>query len=378
MSFVIAAPDLVAMATEDLAGIGASLTAANAAAAVPTSGLLAAAGDEVSAAIAALFSSHGQQYQAMSAQAAAFHARFVQALAGAMGAYAAAEAANASPLQTLEQGLLGAINAPAAALSGRPFIGNGTNGAPGTGEAGGPGGWLLGNGGNGGSGAPGQTGGGLADPAGPAIAAVAIQQATRPAGLPGTRRTIGAVADQGAPEQRLRGRVDHIQRLLQRGGICGLGATICARSRAQGLDKPFMKRGRLRAECLIGLGVPGKQRRHRCRHLVGARGQHSGGRGQRRGIGRAQRRADLRQIVCCRCHHLRRRQYIRHRCPPAGSSLTDRLLLTLARTRVGVSSFYFLTWKNGGPDPASASQPSLAASTGDRDFGSGPSAVGAT
>lgn len=144
MSFVIAAPDLVAMATEDLAGIGASLTAANAAAAVPTSGLLAAAGDEVSAAIAALFSSHGQQYQAMSAQAAAFHARFVQALAGAMGAYAAAEAANASPLQTLEQGLLGAINAPAAALSGRPFIGNGTNGAPGTGEAGGPGGWLLG------------------------------------------------------------------------------------------------------------------------------------------------------------------------------------------------------------------------------------------
>ncbi len=148
MSFVIAAPDLVAMATEDLAGIGASLTAANAAAAVPTSGLLAAAGDEVSAAIAALFSSHGQQYQAMSAQAAAFHARFVQALAGAMGAYAAAEAANASPLQTLEQGLLGAINAPAAALSGRPFIGNGTNGAPGTGEAGGPGGWLLGNGGD--------------------------------------------------------------------------------------------------------------------------------------------------------------------------------------------------------------------------------------
>lgn len=51
MSFVIAAPDLVAMATEDLAGIGASLTAANAAAAVPTSGLLAAAGDEVSVAL---------------------------------------------------------------------------------------------------------------------------------------------------------------------------------------------------------------------------------------------------------------------------------------------------------------------------------------
>ncbi|WP_459797710.1 PE family protein, partial [Mycobacterium riyadhense] len=154
MSFVFAASDVVAMAAENLAGIGSSLTVANAAAAVPTSGLLAAAGDDVSAAIAALFSSHAQQYQTLSAEAAAFHSRFVQALTGAVGAYATAEAANA-----LEQGMLGAINAPAAALLGRPWIGNGTNGAPGTGEAGGPGGLLLGNGGNGGSGAPGQAGG---------------------------------------------------------------------------------------------------------------------------------------------------------------------------------------------------------------------------
>lgn len=73
MSFVIAAPDLVAMATEDLAGIGASLTAANAAAAVPTSGLLAAAGDEVSAAIAKPFGAYGQEYQAVLAQVEAFH-----------------------------------------------------------------------------------------------------------------------------------------------------------------------------------------------------------------------------------------------------------------------------------------------------------------
>lgn len=236
MSFVIAAPDLVAMATEDLAGIGASLTAANAAAAVPTSGLLAAAGDEVSAAIAALFSSHGQQYQAMSAQAAAFHARFVQALAGAMGAYAAAEAANASPLQTLEQGLLGAINAPAAALSGRPFIGNGTNGAPGTGEAGGPGGWLLGNGGNGGSGAPGQTGGAVTDqpriPASTtwltrrtrsAIPAVAKQQPARPTGSPRPVGPVSAIADQRAPQQRLGGGIYHAQQILQRRSTGGLG-----------------------------------------------------------------------------------------------------------------------------------------------------------
>ncbi|MCV7124419.1 PE family protein, partial [Mycobacterium lacus] len=159
MSFVIAAPDVLATAAENLAGIGSSLAVANAAAAVPTSGLVAAAGDEVSAAVTALFSGYAEQYQALGAQASAFHARFVQALTGAVGAYAAAEAANASPLQTLGQNLLGVINAPAAALLGRPWIGNGTNGAPGTGEAGGPGGLLLGNGGNGGSGAPGQAGG---------------------------------------------------------------------------------------------------------------------------------------------------------------------------------------------------------------------------
>jgi len=72
-----------------------------------TTGVLAAAEDEVSVAIAALFSAHGQGYQALSAQAAAFHGRFVQALTGAAGAYTAAEAANASPLATFEQALLG-------------------------------------------------------------------------------------------------------------------------------------------------------------------------------------------------------------------------------------------------------------------------------
>ncbi len=103
MSFVVAVPDAVATAAENVAGIASSLSAANAAAAVPTTGLLAAAGDEVSTAIASLFTSHGAQYQALSAQAAAFHAQFVQALSAAGSSYATVEAANASPLQTLEQ-----------------------------------------------------------------------------------------------------------------------------------------------------------------------------------------------------------------------------------------------------------------------------------
>ena len=67
MSFVIAVPEFLGAAATDLAGIGTTLSAANAAAAVPTTGIMAAAQDEVSAAVAALFSGHGQGYQALSA-----------------------------------------------------------------------------------------------------------------------------------------------------------------------------------------------------------------------------------------------------------------------------------------------------------------------
>ncbi|MGB9304544.1 MAG: PE family protein, partial [Mycobacterium sp.] len=108
MSFVIAVPDLMADAATDLASIGWAMSAANAAAAAPTEVLLAAGADEVSAAIAAVFGAHGQSYQALSAQAAAFHDQFVQALAAGAGSYAATEAASASPIQAL----LNAINTP--------------------------------------------------------------------------------------------------------------------------------------------------------------------------------------------------------------------------------------------------------------------------
>ncbi len=73
MSYVIAAPEMLAAAAADVAGIGSSLSAAHAVAAAPTTAVMAAAEDEVSAAIATLFSGHAQQYQALSAQAAAFH-----------------------------------------------------------------------------------------------------------------------------------------------------------------------------------------------------------------------------------------------------------------------------------------------------------------
>ncbi|MCN4338199.1 PE domain-containing protein [Mycobacterium tuberculosis] len=157
MSFVNVAPQLVSTAAADAARIGSAINTANTAAAATTQ-VLVAAQDEVSTAIAALFGSHGQHYQAISAQVAAYQERFVLALSQAGSTYAVAEAASATPLQQIEQALLGVINTPTEALVGRKLIGDGAHGAPGTGQAGGAGGILWGNGGNGGSGAPGQAG----------------------------------------------------------------------------------------------------------------------------------------------------------------------------------------------------------------------------
>jgi len=147
MSFVIAAPTTLEAAATDLASLGSAISTANAASAAATTGLAAAGGDEVSAAITAVFSGHAKVFQRLSAEAEAFHDQFVRTVDAAAGSYAAAEAANVSPLQ----GLLDLVNAPTLALVGRPLIGNGVNGAPGTGARGGDGGILIGNGGAGGS-----------------------------------------------------------------------------------------------------------------------------------------------------------------------------------------------------------------------------------
>jgi hypothetical protein len=148
MTYVFAAPEMLGSAANEIAGIGSTLRTANAAAAASTSALVPAAADEVSVAIATLFADHGRAYQALSVQAAAFHQQFVQAVAASAGAYASAEASNASPLQNAEQGLLNVINTPTEAALGRPLIGNGANSTT-PGQPGGAGGLLFGNGGNG-------------------------------------------------------------------------------------------------------------------------------------------------------------------------------------------------------------------------------------
>jgi PE family len=112
VSFVVTAPELVTESASDLAGIGSSLGEATAAAATPTTGVAAAAADEVSIAISQLFGAHGREFQAASARAAAFHDEFVGLLNRGAAAYLSTEVAN------VEQGLLNAVNAPTQTLLG--------------------------------------------------------------------------------------------------------------------------------------------------------------------------------------------------------------------------------------------------------------------
>ena len=95
MSFVSTQPTELTAASANLQGIGSSLAAQNVAAAAPTTGVLPAAADEVSALTAVQFATHAEMYQAISAQAAAIHEMFVNTLGASAGSYAATEAANA-------------------------------------------------------------------------------------------------------------------------------------------------------------------------------------------------------------------------------------------------------------------------------------------
>ena len=160
MSLIVVVPEFLVSAVADLKRIGAELKAAHIASAASTTELLAASGDEVSAVVATLFSEHAQVFHALGGQASGFHGQFVQALNSAESAYAAAEAANASPLQAAARAASDMPwFSPWKDLTGRPLVGNGADAAAGTGQNGGDGGWIYGNGGNGGSGGAGQAGG---------------------------------------------------------------------------------------------------------------------------------------------------------------------------------------------------------------------------
>jgi len=98
MSFVATIPAALAAASGDLAGVGCVMVAQSAAAAGPTTGVVPAAADVVSALIATQFAAHAQMYQAVAAMAAEVHSVVVSTLAGDAGSYAAAEAVNLATL----------------------------------------------------------------------------------------------------------------------------------------------------------------------------------------------------------------------------------------------------------------------------------------
>jgi hypothetical protein len=133
MAFVTTVPQAIAAAATQLEGIGNSFTAESSAAAAPTTAVAPAASDEVSALQAGVFSTYGQLYQTVSAQAQAIHQQFVSLLQSSSGSYQETESANqagaalsslsnsvASPAQATAQsgGLVGAINGLTSFLGG--------------------------------------------------------------------------------------------------------------------------------------------------------------------------------------------------------------------------------------------------------------------
>lgn len=121
MTSLTTQPQLLATAAADTAQIGYDISAAKAAVAGPTTGLVAAAEDEVSALTRTLFTAYAEEYQAVLGQATAFHDEFARLLATAGDAYAGAEAQAAGSLGTLTapvRSLLAQLIGPVAANPG--------------------------------------------------------------------------------------------------------------------------------------------------------------------------------------------------------------------------------------------------------------------
>jgi PE family/PPE-SVP subfamily C-terminal region len=94
MSYVTTAPGAISAAATQLEGVGTSFATESAGAAGATTAISPAAADEVSVLQSGVFSSYGQLYQTVSAQAQAIHQQFVNALQQSSGSYQETEAAN--------------------------------------------------------------------------------------------------------------------------------------------------------------------------------------------------------------------------------------------------------------------------------------------
>jgi hypothetical protein len=118
MSFVTTQPEVLTYAAGKLQTLGSEMAAESAAAASPTTGIIPAAADEVSALQATIFTAYGSLYQSVSAQATAIHELFVNTLGASAGSYATTESTNSvatsSPLSQAMSGLSAAVSAASA------------------------------------------------------------------------------------------------------------------------------------------------------------------------------------------------------------------------------------------------------------------------
>jgi PE family/PPE-SVP subfamily C-terminal region len=110
VSFVTTQPESLTAAAGALQTLGTAMAAQNAAAAAPTTSVVPAAADSVSALQAAQFSAYGTWYQQVSDQAAAVHQMLVNTLGANAGSYGEAESANQTAAgSTSLSGLLGGL-----------------------------------------------------------------------------------------------------------------------------------------------------------------------------------------------------------------------------------------------------------------------------
>lgn len=110
MSYLSVVPEILQSVSGRLETMGTGLRTANAAAAAQTTAIAAPAVDEISLAISTVLGEHGRQFQALSAQSAAYHDSFVRLLNGGAAQYLSAEIANVQ--QTLASA--GAVGTAAA------------------------------------------------------------------------------------------------------------------------------------------------------------------------------------------------------------------------------------------------------------------------
>jgi hypothetical protein len=96
MSLLTTVPEELAAAAAQLTAIVSSLTAQNAGAAAPTTGVIPAAADPVSALQAGIFSAYGTLYQQLAGEAQTIQEQFASTLGLSSGTYTAAEASNAA------------------------------------------------------------------------------------------------------------------------------------------------------------------------------------------------------------------------------------------------------------------------------------------